>query len=49
MDAISNARAMAGSPDADFADVANSVSPSCDGFCVWALAFREPMKENTHV
>jgi hypothetical protein len=50
MDAILNARAMAGSPDADFADVADSVSPSCDGFCISGVAsFREPMKENHDV
>jgi hypothetical protein len=36
MDAIQNAQAMAGSPDAGIADIANSLLPSCDGFRVFS-------------
>jgi hypothetical protein len=58
MDAIQDTRAMAGSPDAGFADMlrhaasaADSVPPSC----AWLSCFEastpaeEPMKENHHV
>jgi hypothetical protein len=50
MDAITNTKAMAGSPDADFAVPADSFLPSC----AWLLCFarhvlREPMKETQDV
>jgi hypothetical protein len=51
MDAIQDTKAMAGSPDADFAIVSRTASCRlAHGFCVsGGTSFRETMKENHDV